>query len=179
MEIKADQVKELREITSSGMMEAKNALVEAGGDMEKAKAILKERGAKIAEKKSDRAAANGVVATYIHTGNRIGVLVEVKVETDFVAKDDKFKEFANNLAMHIAGMSPKYVRVEDVPADELAAQSDSESYISEVVLLKQSYVKDPSLTVEDYLNEQVAHFKENIQIGHFVRFDLGGPRIVC
>ena len=179
MEIKAAQVKELRDITNSGMMEAKKALVEAGGDMEKAKDILKKRGASIAEKKADRNAANGVVASYIHMGNRIGVLVEAKVETDFVAKDKKFQEFANNLAMHIAGMNPRYLNVDDIPAAELKKQDDKDAYIKEVVLLKQSYVKDQSLTVEDYLNEQIAHFKENIQIGHFARFDLGESKIVC
>ncbi|MDD5606128.1 MAG: translation elongation factor Ts [Patescibacteria group bacterium] len=179
MEIKADQVKELRNLTNAGMMEAKSALQEAGGDMEKAKAILKERGASIAEKKAEREAANGVVAAYIHMGNKIGVLVEVKVETDFVAKDEKFKEFANNIAMHIAGMSPKYLREEDIPAGELSKQDDRAAYAKEVALLKQPYVKDQSRTVEDYVNEQIAHFKENIQIGSFARFDLGSEKIVC
>ena len=179
MDIKASIVKELRDMTNSGMMEAKKALVEAGGDMEKAKAILKKRGASIAEKKADRDASNGVVASYIHMGSRIGVLVEVKVETDFVAKDEKFKEFANNVAVHIAGMNPQYLTADDIPAEVLTAENDKDAFIKEVVLLKQPYVKDQSLTVEDYLNEQVAHFKENIQIGHFARFDLGGRKSVC
>lgn len=179
MEIKAAQVKELRDMTNSGMMEAKKALLEVDGDIEKAKAILKKRGASIADKKADRDASNGVVAAYIHTGNKIGVLVEIKVETDFVAKDEKFKEFANNIATHIAGMNPKYLRVDDIPADVLSGEADSRVYIKEVVLLKQPYVKDQSLTVEDYLNEQIAYFKENIQIGHFARFDLGRTKSVC
>lgn len=179
MEIKAAQVKELRDMTNSGMMEAKKALIESDGDMGKAKAILKKRGASIAEKKADRDASNGVVASYIHTGSKIGVLVEVKVETDFVAKDEKFKEFANNIAMHIAGMNPKYLTEDNIPADELKAEKEPQAYIKEVVLLKQIYVKDQSLTVEDYLNEQIAYFKENIQIGHFARFDLGGRKSVC
>ncbi len=151
MEIKADLVKQLRELTSAGMMEAKQALVEAAGDLEKAVELLRARGAAIAAKKAERVAANGVVASYIHGGDKIGVLVEVLVETDFVARDEKFVAFARDLAIHIAGMNP----------------ADNEE------LMSQPFVKDPSITVGDLLNQQVAFFKENIKIGRFVRMELG------
>ncbi|MFA5009921.1 MAG: translation elongation factor Ts [Patescibacteria group bacterium] len=173
MEIKADLVKQLRDLTGSGMMEAKQALVEASGDYDKAVEILKARGASIAAKKAERVAANGVVASYIHAGSKIGVLVEVMVETDFVARDERFVAFARDLAVHIAGMNPKYVLEADVPADELSAQDDKQTYLKEAVLLNQSFVKDSSKTVEDLLNEQIAFFKENIKIGRFVRMELG------
>lgn len=151
MEIKAEVVKQLRDMTASGMMEAKQALSETGGDFDKAVELLKARGASIAAKKADRVAANGVVASYIHAGNKIGVLVEVMVETDFVARDEKFVAFARDIAVHIAGMDPK-------DNDEL---------------LTQPFVKDPNKTVGDLLNEQIAFFKENIKIGRFVRMELG------
>jgi elongation factor Ts len=151
MEIKAEVVKQLRDLTGSGMMEAKQALVEASGDYDKAVEILKARGASIAAKKAERVAANGIVASYIHAGSKIGVLVEVMVETDFVARDEKFAAFAREIAVHIAGMDPK----------------DNEE------LLAQPFVKDPSKTVGDLLNEQIAFFKENIKVGRFVRMELG------
>lgn len=174
MEIKADLVKKLRDLTTAGMMEAKQALTEAGGDFDKAVEILKARGAAIAAKKAERVAANGIVASYIHAGNRIGVLVEVLVETDFVARDGKFVAFARELAVHIAGMNPKYVLPEDVPEKELKEQDDKQAYLDEVVLVNQPFVKDPSKMVGDLLNEQIAYFKENIKVGRFVRMELGG-----
>ena len=155
------------------MMEAKQALAEAGGDFDQAVEILKARGALIAARKAERVAANGVVASYIHPGNKIGVLVEVMVETDFVARDEKFMAFARDIAVHIAGMNPKYVLPEDVPADELSRQEDQQAYLNEVVLVNQPFVKDVSKTVGDLLNEQIGHFKENIKIGRFVRMELG------
>lgn len=173
MEIKATDVKNLRDLTGAGMMEAKQALVEAGGDFDKATELLKARGAAIAAKKSERVAANGVVASYVHTGNKIGVLVEVNVETDFVARDEKFVAFARDIAVHVAGMSPKYVSADEVPAEELAGVNDRDAYIKEVCLLEQAFVKDQSQTVRQLVEAQVAHFKENIQISRFVRFELG------
>ena len=151
MEIKAEVVKQLRDLAGSGMMEAKQALVEAVGDFDKAVEILKARGASIAAKKAERVATNGVVSSYIHAGSKIGVLVEVMVETDFVARDEKFVVFAREIAVHIAGMDPK-------DNDELLAQP---------------FVKDPSKTVNDLVNDQIAFFKENIKIGRFVRMELG------
>lgn len=174
MSIGAKDVKKLRDMTGAGMMEAKNALVEVKGDFDKAITILEERGAAIAAKKSARSAANGVIGSYIHTGNRIGAIVEVNVETDFVSKDKKFVTFANDLAMHIAGMNPLYVTEEEIPTAELKKQDDANNYVKEVVLMKQSYVKDSTLTVEDFVNKQIADFKENIQVKRFVRLELGG-----
>ncbi len=173
MEIKAADVKKLRDVSGAGMMEAKDALRQTGGDFDKAVKILKERGATIAAKKSERTTANGVIGFYVHTGQKVAALVEVKVETDFVAKDAKFVEFANRMAMHVAGMGPKYLSKTQVPKKELQGQSDKEAYIKEVCLLEQSYVLDSSKTVEDFINEHISHFKENIQIGRFVRLALG------
>jgi len=169
MEISATDVKNLRDMTGAGMMEAKKALTEANGDVEKATALLRERGASIAASKSDRVAANGVIASYVHN-SRVGVIVEVMVETDFVARDEKFVMFADQIAMHIAGMSPKYVSADQVPAGENA---------KDVALLEQPFVLDPSKTVGDFVNEHVAIFKENIQIGHFARLELGAPTHIC
>ncbi len=170
MEISAQDVKTLRDVSGAGMMEAKKALVEAGGDMEKAKEVLRARGAEIAASKSDRGTGNGVIASYIHTGSRVGVLVEVFVETDFVARDEKFVAFANQLALHIAGMKPEYTSEEEVPADKKAEAKD-------LVLMNQPFVLDPSKTVGELLTEQIANFKENIKIGRFTRFELGGTNI--
>lgn len=172
MEISAADVKKLRDMTGSGMMEAKKALTEAGGDFDKAIEVLRERGAKIAASKSDRVAANGVVGSYVHTGNRVAVLVEVMVETDFVARDEKFIEFANKLAMHIAGMSPKYLTADQLSADEKGQEK-------ELALMSQPFVLDNDKTVDEYVTEQIANFKENIQIGKFCRFELGSPVNVC
>jgi len=173
MNITANDVKQIRERTGAGMMDSKAALVEAKGDFDKATTILKERGAAIAAKKSGRNTSNGVIGVYIHTGNGVVAMVEVNVETDFVAKDEKFIAFANDLAMHVAGMNPLYLTEEDIPSGEFKKQADKNAFINEVVLMKQSFVKDSSKTIEDLVNEQVANFKENIQVRRFVRFELG------
>lgn len=179
-EITASEVKRLRDETGAGMMEAKNALVEAGGDYAKAIEVLKAQGAAIAAKKSDRLAADGVVASYVHAGSKIGVLVEVMVETDFVAREESFASFARDIAVHIAGMNPLYVSEDQVPAEELAQQENPKAYLSEVVLLNQPYVKDSSMTVGELINSQVAIFKENIRIGKFCRLELGASKArVC
>jgi len=173
MDIKATDVKKLRDASGAGMMEAKGALQEAGGDLDKAIDILKKRGATIAAKKSERVTTNGAVGAYVHTGNKVAALVEVKVETDFVAKDKKFVEFANQLAMHVAGMNPKYLSPEEIPAGELKEQDDPDAYKKRVALLVQPYVLNQDKTVEDFLNEHISQFKENIQINRFVRWELG------
>ena len=173
MEIKASDVKDLRDLTGAGMMEVKQALLEAGGDVERAKQILKDRGATIAAKKADRVAANGVIASYVHTGNQVGVLVEVKVETDFVARDEKFIAFAREVAIHIAGMDPKYIDKSEVSESELKEADDPDAYIKEVCLLEQSFVKMSDKTIRQLVEEQVALFKENIRISRFVRYELG------
>ena len=173
MEIKATDVKNLRDMTGAGMMDAKKALAEAEGNLDKAKEILKERGATIAAQKAERVVAHGVVSSYVHIGNKIGVLVEVNVETDFVARDERFISFARDIAVHVAGMNPKYISTDEVPASELAEADDKDAYIKEVCLVEQPYVKNSSMTVQQLVQEQVAHFKENIQIRRFVRFELG------
>src|SRR5690606_19705630 len=187
---------ELREKTGAGMLDCKKALEEAGGDMEKAIEILREKGLSAAAKKAGRIATEGLVDSYIHAGGRIGVLVEVNCETDFVAKNEEFKAFVKDIAMQIAASSPRYVRREDVPQEELdkerevlRAQALNEGkpehivdkivegrlnkYFEEVCLLEQQFIKDPDKTVSELLNEKIAKIGENISIRRFVRFELG------
>ncbi|NLE65729.1 MAG: elongation factor Ts, partial [Elusimicrobia bacterium] len=127
----------------------------------------------MALKKSDRAAKEGRVEAYIHNGNKIGVIVEVNCETDFVGKNEDFIRFSKDVAMHIAAMAPKYIKKEDVPADVLSAQEDKADFVKTSCLLEQVFVKDPSKTIQDLLNELVAKIGENILIGRFVRFKIG------
>ncbi len=168
-----DSIKQLREETSCGVIECKKALEESKGDFQKAKEILRKRGLEMAAKKADRVAKEGRVEAYIHNGNKIGVVVEVNCETDFVARNEDFITFSRNLAMHIAALSPLYVKKEDIPADVLIKELDKEAYAKANCLLSQNYVKDPSKTIADYLNELVAKIGENIQIGRFVRYKVG------
>ncbi|WP_195573462.1 translation elongation factor Ts [Paenibacillus sp. 1001270B_150601_E10] len=196
MAISAAQVKELREKTGAGILDAKKALEEANGDLNKAAEILREKGLAAAAKKADRIATEGAVQSYIHAGGRIGVLVEINCETDFVAKTDQFQEFARDIAMHIAASAPKYIRREEVPTDELEkekeilkAQALNEGkpekivekmvegriskYYEEICLMEQSFIKDPDKTIDQLLNEKVAAIGENISIRRFVRYELG------
>ncbi|MDA8352389.1 MAG: translation elongation factor Ts [Firmicutes bacterium] len=196
MAISAAQVKELREKTGAGMMDCKKVLQEADGDMDKAVELLREKGMAKAEKKSDRIAAEGLVDSYIHAGGRIGVLVEVNCETDFVAKTDDFKSFVRDIAMQIAAMNPQYVRREDVPEEEvekerevLRTQALQEGkpehivdkmvegrlgkYFEKIVLMEQPYIKDGDLTIEKLVKEKIAKIGENISIRRFVRYELG------
>jgi len=189
-------VKELREKTGAGMLDCKKALEEANGDMAKAADILREKGLAAAAKKAGRIATEGLVESYIHAGGRIGVLVEVNCETDFVAKNEHFKEFVKDIAMQIAAANPKYVRREDVPAEELEkereilkAQALNEGkpahivekmvegrlgkYYEEVCLMEQAFIKDPDKTISQLLNEKIAQIGENISIRRFVRYELG------
>lgn len=200
MTIKAAQVKELREKTGAGMMDCKKALTETGGDMEKAIEYLRKKGIAAAEKKADRIAAEGVVSSYIHAGGRIGVLVEVNCETDFVAKTEEFQSFVKDIAMQIAAMNPKYVGREDVPQEEvekekqvLRQQALQEGkpekivdkivtgrlgkYFERVCLLEQEFVKNTpenkGRTIDQLVKEQIARIGENISIRRFVRYELG------
>ncbi|WP_054956103.1 translation elongation factor Ts [Paenibacillus dakarensis] len=196
MAVTASAVKELRERTGAGMLDCKKALDETNGDIDKAIALLREKGLSAAASKAGRIATEGVVESYIHGGGRIGVLVEINCETDFVGKTDQFKEFARDIAMHIAAASPKYVRREEVPADELEkekeilkAQALNEGkpekivekmvegrinkYYEEYCLLDQSFVKDPDKTISALLNEKISTIGENISIRRFVRYELG------
>ncbi|MBF0569498.1 MAG: translation elongation factor Ts [Candidatus Omnitrophica bacterium] len=168
-----DAIKELREATGCGIMDCKRALAEANGDMNKAKELLRQKGLEMALKKSGRAATEGRVEAYIHNGNKIGVIVEVNCETDFVGKNDDFIKFTKDLAMHIAAMAPKYIKKEDVPAEVLKAEEDAAAFVKSACLLEQVFVKDTSKTVQDLLNELVAKIGENIVVGRFVRYKIG------
>jgi elongation factor Ts len=196
MEITATLVKELRDRTGLGMMECKNALVESAGDIEKAIEILRKKGIAKAEKKADRAANEGAILSYIHPGNKIGVMIEVNCETDFVAVTDAFLTFVKDVAMHIAATNPLSIRREDIdPAvlekekeiyrAQVRAQKKPENIIERIVegkvekfyqencLLEQPFVKDPQITVKDYQTATIAKIGENINIARFVRFQLG------
>ncbi|GGJ22417.1 translation elongation factor Ts [Paenibacillus hunanensis] len=196
MAVNASAVKELREKTGAGMLDCKKALEETNGDIAKAIDVLREKGLSAAANKAGRAATEGTVESYIHAGGRIGVLVEINCETDFVGKTDQFKDFARDIAMQIAAASPLYVRREEVPAEAiekekeiLKAQALNEGkpekivekmvegrinkYYEEYCLLEQSFVKDPDKTISQLLNEKISTIGENISIRRFARFELG------
>jgi len=194
--ISASEVQELRQRTGVGMMECKKALVETDGDMDEAVELLRTRGQAKAEKKSGRAAGEGRVASYIHLGGKIGVMVEVNCETDFVAKTEDFQELGRNLAMQIAAASPLAVSRESLPAEvvekeasiyrqqaeesgkpadivEKIARGRLEKWYQEVCLLDQAYIKDPDRKVSDVINEAIQRLGENIVVRRFVRYEVG------
>lgn len=166
MEITTQMIKELREQSGAGIMECRTTLVGTQGDREKALAILKEKGLLKAQKKAERATGQGLVEAYIHTAGRIGSMVELNCETDFVARTDEFKELAHCLAMQVAAMAPKYISEEEVPEG-----ADIEP--SEACLLLQPYIKDPTRTVKDIIVETIAKVGENIRVRRFNRYELG------
>lgn len=161
-------IKALRETTGAGVMDAKRALEEADGDTAKAKTILREKGVAAAAKRSDRETSNGVVESYIHAGGRIGVLVEVNCETDFVANTEDFRQLARSVAMQVAAMNPQLIS-----ADERAGHPQLEGSDEELCLLSQPFIKDGSRTIASLVSETVAKTGENIRIRRFVRFELG------
>lgn len=192
--ITATMVNDLRASTGAGLMDCKRALVEANGNVEEAVTILRKKGAASAAKKADRAAKDGVIESYIHLGGKVGVLIEVNCETDFVARNDEFRTFVKDLCLHIAAASPTCVTREEVPEDvlnqerEIAASQAAgkppmavqkivegkiEKYYSQVVLLDQPFVKAPEKTIRELVTEQIAKTGENIQIRRFVRYQLG------
>jgi elongation factor Ts len=196
MTITANQVKELRERTGAGMMDCKKALEEAGGDMDRAIEVLRKRGLAAAAKKAGRVAAEGAVGSYIHAGGRIGVLVEVNCETDFVARTDDFQDLVRDIAMHIAAAEPRFVSRDEVTDEVLETerriyreqaleQGKPEAMVDrivegklgkfygEAVLLEQPFVKDPDKTVQELLVEKIARIGENLQVRRFSRFRLG------
>jgi elongation factor Ts len=196
MSISAKQVKELRDRTGIGMMECKKALTETDGDIDKAIELLRKRGMAKAEKKSGREANEGVIQSYIHPGSKIGVLIEVNCETDFVSKNEDFQNFVNDICMHIAATSPMAVDRDGVPAEIIEKEKDIfreqgknegkpenivekimvgriEKFYAQNCLLEQDFVKDPQKTVKDYLNETIMKIGENINVKRFVRFELG------
>ncbi|MDI6858682.1 MAG: translation elongation factor Ts [Dehalococcoidia bacterium] len=164
--VSAADVKALREKTGAGVMECKKALTEAGGDQEKAIAILRERGLSVAERKAHRVTGQGLVECYIHAGGRIGAMVEVNCETDFVARTDDFKTLARDLAMQVAAQAPLAVTEEDLP-------TEADSPLEEACLLLQPFIRDPSRKVQDIVNDVIAKTGENIRVRRFARFELG------
>jgi elongation factor Ts len=168
-----DAIKELREATGCGIMECKRALADAKGSMEKAKELLRQRGLEMAQKKSSRSAREGRLEAYIHSGNKVGAVVEVNCETDFVARNEDFIRFTKDLAMHITAMSPKYIRKDEVPENVLKVEKDPAEFVKANCLLEQAFVKDSSKTIQDLLNELVAKIGENIIIGRFERYKIG------
>ncbi|MEN8134642.1 MAG: translation elongation factor Ts [Thermodesulfobacteriota bacterium] len=196
MDITSKMVKELRDKTSAGMMDCKKALVDNNGDMEKSVDFLRQKGLAVALKRADRATSEGVIETYIHGAGKLGVMVEIGCETDFVAKSDMFVEFAKDIAMHIAASSPIATKREEIPADLIARETEIfknqalesgkpenivdkivggkiDKYFSEVSLMEQKFVKNPDLTIQDLLNEIIAKIGENISIKRFARFQVG------
>jgi elongation factor Ts len=199
MEIKmitAEMVRQLRERTGAGMMDCKKALTETNGDADKAVEYLREKGIAKAASKAGRIAAEGLVESYIHGGGRIGVLVEVNIETDFAAKNEEFKQLVKDIAMQIAASKPEFVRREEVPASVLEAEKEIlraqarnegkpekiidkmvegriDKYYGEKCLMEQAFIKDPDITVDQLIKEKIAHIGENITVRRFVRFERG------
>ena len=192
--ISASMVAELREKTGAGLLDCKKALDEAQGNMEQAETILRKKGVASAAKKAGRSTSDGLIEAYIHVGGKVGVLVEVNCETDFVAKTDDFKAFCRDICLQIAAANPSYVRREEVPEAELSKERDIaaaqmegkpaaaiqkivegklEKYYSQVCLMDQPFVKNPDKTIKDLLTDKVAKLGENMQIRRFVRFQLG------
>jgi elongation factor Ts len=196
MAVTAAQINELRKSTGAGMLDCKKALEETEGDFEKAVDFLRKKGLSAAAKKAGRIATEGAVGSYIHAGGKIGVMVEVNCETDFVAKNENFQAFVKDIAMHIAAASPQYVRREEVTADVLEREKEIyrakaretgkpeniiekiidgqvNKFFADICLLEQAYVKDPDKTIQQYLNETIARIGENMTIRRFTKYVLG------
>ncbi len=196
MEITSAMVKELRETTGVGMMDCKKALMETGGDIEKAVEYLRKKGLSAAEKKAHRSTNEGVVGSYIHSNNKIGVLIEVNCETDFVARNEKFQEMVRNIAMQVAAASPRWVSSEDVPQDVLEKEREiyreqlkesgkPEKVLDQIVegklnkffkencLIEQDYIRESNMAVKDYISSVIAVLGENLQVRRFVRYEVG------
>jgi elongation factor Ts len=197
MAVTAGMVKELREKTGAGMMDCKNALSETGGDLERAIDYLRQKGLSDAAKRTGRTASEGVIGSYIHSGGKIGVLVEVNCESDFVARTEEFQALVKDLSMHVAASNPLYLRREDVPEDVIArekniyevqareggkperiveriVQGKLEKFFEEICLLEQPFVKDPDMSVSQLVSGVVAKLGENIVVRRFQRYQLGG-----
>ncbi len=196
MEISTSLVKTLREKTGAGILDCKEALTQTDGNLDEAVAYLRKKGLADAKKRAGRAASEGLIGSYIHSNDKIGVLVEVNSETDFVARTDEFRELVKNIAMHIAAANPRYLSAEDIPPEEVAKEKEIlasqaresgkpekviekivegrfKKYLTEVCLLNQPYVRDPDITIEELVQGAIAKLGENIQIRRFVRYRLG------
>jgi len=196
MNASAEQIKKLRELTGAGVLDAKRTLEQYNGDFDKALAVLREKGLKAAEKKAERIAKQGLVETYVHGGGKIGVVVEVNCETDFVAATNEFRQLAHDLALQIAASKPLYVSLDDIPAHVIAeqkkifadaalaegkpaniiekiVQGKTDAFFKQVVLLRQPYIRDDTLTIHDLIQSTIAKLGENIVVKRFARFELG------
>lgn len=196
MQVSGEQVRELREKTGAGMLECKKALVSTSGDVEKAIVLLREKGLASAEKKSGRATKEGVVNAYIHGNGRIGVLIEVNCETDFVSRNEKFQQMVRDIAMHVAAMNPRFVSSDQIPEEIKTSEMDIykaqakdsgkpaniiekmvegryKKFCDEVCLLSQPFVKNPDQTISDFIKENISVIGENISVRRFVRWQLG------
>jgi elongation factor Ts len=196
MEVSATAVKELREKTGAGMMDCKKALAEVGGDLSKAVDYLRQKGLAAAAKKADRVAADGAVGAYVHPGGKIGVLVEINCETDFVARTPEFQALLKDISMQVAAASPRYVRREEITAEELNREQSiyrqqalesgkpekvvdkiiegkMEKFYSDICLMEQSFIKDPDKKVSEVVNEAIGRLGEKIQVRRFARYHLG------
>ena len=167
MDISKEMIKSLREQTGAGIMDCRGALISCDGDIEKAIEVLKEKGLLKAKNKSERATSQGLVDAYIHTAGRIGAMVEINCETDFVARTDEFKGLAHCLAMQVAAMNPLYISEKDIPEGK-------DLVVAEACLMEQPYIKDPTKTIKDIITETIAKTGENIRINRFIRYELGG-----
>jgi elongation factor Ts len=195
-DVTSDMIKELREKTQAGMMDCKKALLECGGDQEKAADYLRKKGLASANKRASREAREGIVATYIHNNAKLGVLLELNCETDFVARNADFQELGKELSMQVAASNPLYVDIEDVPAAELEREKDIyreqmkdsgkpanvvekivegklSKFYSDVCLLEQEYIKDPKVKIRDLVKNKIATYGENITVGRFTRYKIG------
>jgi elongation factor Ts len=195
-EITGEMIKELREKTLAGMLDCKKALTECSGDMDKAVEHLRKKGLASADKKMGRSAKEGIVASYIHTNSKIGVLLELNCETDFVARNSEFKDLAKEICMQIAAANPQFVNIEDVPADLLEKEREIyksqlresgkpenvldkivdgkvNKFYSDVCLVEQEFIKDPKVTIKDMIKNKIATIGENISVGRFTRFQIG------
>jgi elongation factor Ts len=197
LEITTAMIKELREATAAGVLDCKKALEASGGDLEKAKTYLREKGLATAARKADRAAEEGLIEAYVHAGNRVGSLIELNCETDFVANTEAFEDLAHDLAMQVVAARPLYLTPEDIPPDALErekaiyqtqardmgkperiieriVEGKLQKYYQEVCLMRQPFIKDDDLTVQDVLTATIAKLGENIVVRRFARFELGG-----
>lgn len=195
-EITSEIIKELRARTQAGMLDCKKALVECGGDIEKSIDYLRKKGIASAGKKEGRETREGIIATYIHNNNKIGVMMEINCETDFVAKNEDFKELGRELCMQVAAVNPAYVKPEDVPAEEIEREKEIyreqmkdsgkpanviekiiegklNKFYSDICLLEQGYIRDPKVIIKDLIKNKIATYGENISVGRFVRYQIG------
>ena len=166
MVISTEAVKDLRELTGAGILDCKRALEDANGDMEKAKEILRQKGLAVAAKKAERVTAQGIVHAYVHHDGRLGALIELNCESDFVARTDEFRDLAQKIALQIAGAKPAYVSAEEIP-------EDTEGEPKELALLSQPFIRDESVTIQDLITEAIRKTGENIRVRRFARFELG------